>query len=57
MAGTARAFGCAWQTGTGESCTAHGNFANKNRPPVVTRQAESKKKNHNQYTMKGGKTQ
>ena len=50
-------FGCAWQTGTVESCTVHGNSVNKNRPPVETRQAESKEKNHNQYTTKGGKTQ
>ena len=56
-AGTDRAFGCAWPIGTGESCIAHGNSVNKNRPPVVTRKAESKEKNRNQYTTKGGKTQ
>ena len=56
-AGTVRAFGCAWPTGTGESCTVHGNSANKNRQPVATQQAESKEKNQNQYTTKGGKTQ
>ena len=55
--GTVLAFGCAWPTGTGESCTAHGGSINKNRPPVVTRQAMREEKNRYQYTTKGGKTQ